>query len=474
MKFCRNKLVPKYITGNNSLSAQDIQKLLFESEVFNSKYQTNEDYFYGKHKILDRTFDDPTKPNNKVMANIPKYIVQVRTGYFSSGALTLESVNQDYMADIRDVLDYNDFNKLFNQLDTYSSIYGHSFLVLYINDEGRICMSAQSPKDWIYVVDNTLEEKPKYAIRYYAWWDDIENQQMYDIELYTNTEIIRYEGTPIELKEIDRRPHYFSSLPVLEFCENFSKQGSFENIINLIDTYEIMLSDTANTVNYFSDCYMVLSGLEETTADDIARMKNDRVLLVPEGCDASFLTKNVSENYNENMLKRLQELLFTTACTPLLSDSSFSSNSSGVAIQFKLFSMQKSVDIKESIFRASFNNMFNLIRDMMNLMDRKGYTEEDKVIQTYTRSLPLDLSSLSDSISKLNGIVSRRTLLSQLDFVSNVQLEEEQIMKEKEDEMMFQMRYLDIYAEHAPEVAETPDEAKNQVNTKKVGFDNEE
>ena len=47
--------------------------------------------------------------------------------------------------------------------------------------------------------------------------------------------------------------------------------------------------------------------MQETQAEDIARMKNDRVLLVPEGCEASFLTKDVSENYNENMLKRLQE-----------------------------------------------------------------------------------------------------------------------------------------------------------------------
>ena len=70
--------------------------------------------------------------------------------------------------------------------------------------------------------------------------------------------------------------------------------------------------------------------MQETNADDIAKMKNNRVLLVPEGCEASFLTKNVEENYNENMLKRLQEQIFTIACTPLLSDSSFSSNSSGV------------------------------------------------------------------------------------------------------------------------------------------------
>ena len=465
MKFCRNKLVPVYITGKEALSKEDVVRLLQESEVFSTKYTTNEDYFYGKHKILQRTFNDESKPNNQVMCNIPKYIVQVRTGFFSSSPLTLESENQEYLKDIRKVLEYNEFKQIFNQLDTYCSIYGHSFLVMYMNEEGRISFTAQNPTDWIYVRDNSLEQKPKFAIRYYAWWDDVENMQMYDIELYTDKEIINYEGSPVDLKEVSRRPHYFNGLPVIEFMENESRQGSYENVISLIDTYELMLSDTANTINYFSDCYLVLTGMQETQAEDIARMKNDRVLLVPEGCEASFLTKDVSENYNENMLKRLQEQIFVVACTPLLSDSSFSSNSSGVAIQFKLFSMEKSVQLKENIFRAGFNRMFNLIKNMINLYERKSYTEDDKIIQTFTRSLPMDLSALADSISKLNGVVSRRTLMSQLDFVSDATLEENQLRIEQEEVMEMEAKKAKMMFEATPQPIIAP--KSNNDNTVK-------
>ena len=473
MKFCRNKLVPVYITGKEALSKEDVVRLLQESEVFSTKYTTNEDYFYGKHKILQRTFDDKSKPNNQVMCNIPKYIVQVRTGFFSSSPLTLESENPEYLKDIRKVLEYNDFKQIFNQLDTYCSIYGHSFLVMYMNEEGRISFTAQNPTDWIYVRDNSLEQKPKFAIRYYAWWDDVENLQMYDIELYTDKEIINYEGSPVDLKEVGRRPHYFNGLPVIEFMENESRQGSYENVISLIDTYELMLSDTANTINYFSDCYLVLTGMQETQAEDIARMKNDRVLLVPEGCEASFLTKNVSENYNENMLKRLQEQIFVVACTPLLSDSSFSSNSSGVAIQFKLFSMEKSVQLKENIFRAGFNRMFNLIKDMINLYERKNYTEDDTIIQTFTRSLPMDLSALADSISKLNGVVSRRTLMSQLEFVSDATLEENQLRSEQEEAMEMEAKKAKMMFEATPQPTMAPksnndDTIKNIVQNKQT------
>jgi SPP1 family phage portal protein len=262
---------------------------------------------------------------------------------------------------------------------------------------------------------------------------------MYDIELWTKEEIITYEGSPMALNEVSRRPHYFGQLPVIEFMENESRQGAYESVIDLIDAYELMLSDTANTVSYFSDCYLILEGMDQTDPEDINQMKNNRVLLIPEGTHASFLQKNINETYNENLIKRLQEQIFVVACTPLLSDSSFSSNSSGVAIQFKLYSMEKSIQNKENIFNAGFNRMFAMIRTILNIKGA-SYTEEDQILLTFTRSLPLDLTSLADSISKLRGVVSDKTLMSQLDFVTDVRLEQERIEEEKQNNLEWERK----------------------------------
>ena len=446
MRYCRNKEVPVFITNKDELSTSDIITLMYEIEKFDNKYKTNSDYYYGKHAILNRTFDDTSKPNNKVVTNIPKYITQVRTGYFSSAPMSMDSINESYISDVRTILDNNDFKHIFSQLDTYCSIYGHAFLVMYLDDNGEIRIRPQKPTEWIMVYDNSLEQKPKFAIRYYCWLDDIDNQQMYDIELWTDKEIIVYEGSPMTLQEVSRRDHYFGRLPVIEFMENESRHGAYEDVINLIDCYELMLSDTANTVSYFSDCYLILEGMDQTDPEEIEQMKNNRILLIPEGTSASFLQKNINETYNENLIKRLQEQIFVVACTPLLSDSSFSSNSSGVAIQFKLYSMEKSIQNKENIFNAGFNKMFELIKTILNIRGAT-YTEEDKILLTFTRSLPLDLTSLADSISKLRGVVSNKTLMSQLDFVTDVKLEQEQMDKERQEEFNWQMKSMDLYSE---------------------------
>ena len=446
MRYCRNKEVPVFITNKDELSTSDIITLMYEIEKFDNKYKTNSDYYYGKHDILNRTFDDTSKPNNKVVTNIPKYITQVRTGYFSSAPMSIDSINGQYLEDIRAVLDNNDFKHIFSQLDTYCSIYGHAFLVMYLDDNSEIRIRPQKPTEWIMVYDNSLEQKPKFAIRYYCWLDDIDNQQMYDIELWTDKEIIVYEGSPMTLQEVSRRDHYFGRLPVIEFMENESRHGAYEDVINLIDAYELMLSDTANTVSYFSDCYLILEGMDQTDPEEIEQMKNNRILLIPEGTSASFLQKNINETYNENLIKRLQEQIFVVACTPRLSDSSFSSNSSGVAIQFKLYSMEKSIQNKENIFNAGFNKMFELIKTILNIRGAT-YTEEDKILLTFTRSLPLDLTSLADSISNLRGVVSNKTLMSQLDFVTDVKLEQEQMDKERQEEFNWQMKSMDLYSE---------------------------
>lgn len=459
MKFVRNKKIPVFQTGKEELAPTDIVRLLFESEIFSSKYETNENYYQGKHKILNRAFSDDGKPNNKIVVNYPKYICQVRNGYFSSSPLSIDSENKEFLEMVTDILDKNDFKKVFAELDGYSSIFGHSFLVLYLDEEGEIRMVPQPPQDWIFVRSNDLLQTPKFAIRYYAWWDDVLNEQQYDIELYTKSEIISYEGGPTDLKEVGRRPHYFGGLPVLEFSENNSRKGAFEDAIPLLDAYENILSDTVNTINYFSDCYLVLTGCEADDKD-IAEMKRNRVIVLPENSNASFLMKNINETYNKNALKSLQEDIFVISCTPLLSDSSFSSNSSGVAVSYKLFSMEKSTQNKENDFRKGFNEMFIMIKNIMALKGFK-YDDDAKIMMTFTRSNPVNsLTEISDSISKLRGTVSNATLLSQLDFVTNVELEKERLRSEKEEDMEFQLKYQTQMFGNANEVKTDSDKAR--------------
>ena len=110
---------------------------------------------------------------------------------------------------------------------------------------------------------------------------------------------------------------------------------------------------------------------------------------------------------------------------------------------------------------------------MINLYERKSYTEDDTIIQTFTRSLPMDLSALADSISKLNGVVSRRTLMSKLEFVSDAPLEENQLRNEQEEAMEMEAKKAKMMFEATPQPIIAPksnnnDPIKNIVQNKQT------
>jgi SPP1 family phage portal protein len=75
------------------------------------------------------------------------------------------------------------------------------------------------------------------------------------------------------------------------YLNNSELIGDFETVISLIDSYDKMESDSLNEMEYFSDAYLALYGMEGTEASDIAAMKENRVLLMPEDAKAEWLVK---------------------------------------------------------------------------------------------------------------------------------------------------------------------------------------
>ena len=102
--------------------------------------------------------------------------------------------------------------------------------------------------------------------------------------------------------------------------------------------------------------------------------------------------------------------------------------------------------------------MFNLIDNIMSIKDAEHHMS--KMIMTFVRSNPVNsLTEIADSISKLRGTVSNETLLSQLDFVSNVGLEKERLMREKEEDAQFQLKYSMAFMSNNEEPKVTSDKA---------------
>ena len=159
----------KYITLDEALD------FIQENEMKATHYKKLRDYYLGEHPIKGRTLQDPSKPNNKIVSNLPGFAVDIRTGYFSGEPLTI--VNDDEVATelLGDILEYNDFQDVNADLDEATSIYGTANLVLWVDEDGEIRMKPLTPLESFVIYDNSLIEEVVGVVMYYKYQE--QNQE---------------------------------------------------------------------------------------------------------------------------------------------------------------------------------------------------------------------------------------------------------------------------------------------------------
>ena len=418
------------ITTNSEYIAIEEALELINEHQFKTKgrYRKLENYFIGKHDILNRTMEDSSKPNNKVVTNLPSHAVGIRVGYFSGEPLTITSENETETLALNDILEYNDFQDVNSDLDELSSIHGTANLVLWIDEDGFVRMSPLKPSESFVIYDNSIKQEPIGAVIYRQYTSN--DQTFTEITLYNKDRIQHYKGdlqTPVLMGE---EPNFFGDIPMVEFMENKHRKGSFEDAISIVDAIENIMSSSVNEIEYFDNAYLLLKNLSATEPEDIINMKNNRTLLVDGDGDASFLTKTVSDSYIQNMLSRLTNDFHKLTGTPNLTDESFAGNASGVALSYKMFGLEKQMNKKESKWRKSIQRMIELIVNVLNMRGQNIDYRNYKI--TFTRALPQNVAETAQMVTSLNGIVSNETLLSLLPFIEKPLEELERVNNEKE------------------------------------------
>ena len=373
---------------------------------------------------------DPSKPNNKIANAYASYITDTLVGYFIGEPVTYTSNDNVLIQDLNMILEYNDEADENAELAKNASIYGVAYEMLYLSEEDKmIRFKSLNPKEVIPIFDKTVEQNLLAVMRYYEDYDYVEDNTYTIVEVIDSKMVRRYKlDTGLSL--LEEYPHYFSMVPVAIFKNNEDETGDFEQVISLIDAYDKMESDSLNDFEYFVDAYLALYGFT-ADAEDIAQMKENRVLLMDEGTSAEWLTKQTSDAYVENMKNRLDKDIHKFAKCPNMSDEEFASNASGIAIKFKLLGTENLVSIKERKFKRGLQQRLELM-SMINSVLREGF-DWRAIDIVFTRNIPSNDTDIANMVNTLKDIVSEETLLAQIPFVEDVQNELEKLKKEREE-----------------------------------------
>lgn len=394
------------------------------------RLQKLENYYNANNEIKNRVMKDVSKPNNKIANAYASYITDTLVGYFIGEPITYTSNDDVLLQDLNMMFEYNDEADENAELAKNASIYGVAYEMLYLSEEDKmIRFKALNPKEVIPIFDKTIEQNLLAVIRYYDDYDYVENKTFTIVEVIDNVKVRRLR-LDNSFTQLDEYQHYFSMVPVAIFKNNEDETGDFEQVISLIDAYDKMESDSLNDFEYFVDAYLALYGYN-ADSDDVAKMKENRVLLMDEGTSAEWLVKQTSDTYVENMKNRLDKDIHKFAKCPNMSDQEFASNASGVAIKFKLLGTENLVSIKERKFKRGLQQRLELM-SMINNVLREGF-DWRAIDIIFTRNIPSNDTDIANMVNTLKDIVSEETLLAQIPFVDDVQTELEKLKAEREE-----------------------------------------
>ena len=395
-----------------------------------NRYEPLYNAYTSDHEILHDPAKPKYKPDNRVVVNFPKYIVDTMNGFFIGNPIKIIA-EDEAVSDYVEYLDrYNDQDDNNAELAKICSIYGKGNEMYYTDEDSELCITYLDPKEAFMIFDESIIERPLFFVRRYV---DREGFEYGSISDETSVRNFKVTGGLTWLDEW--QPHYFPGVPATEYVENGERQGIFEPVMSMVNAYNKAISEKANDVDYFADAYLKVLG---TVVDneDVKFIRDNRIVnFEGDGSDkiiAEFMEKPNSDTTQENLLERLERLIFQISMVANISDENFGT-ASGIAMKYKLQSMSNLEKTKERKFAAGMNRRYQLL-----FGHPASKVPADAWIQLqykFTPNIPANLQEEAQIASQLEGITSHETQLKVISAVEDVKGELDKIEEENKEAM---------------------------------------
>lgn len=412
-------------------------------------------YYEGKHKILAE------RRKNRLVCNHAKDISDTASAYFIGNPISYKSTKNIKM--LMDAFDAAGADESDGDNGLDLSIYGRTYEYIYpIEGETDLTIKNLSPENTFMVYDDTIEQRELFAVYYYVRKDDSDKRQ----PVYVATILTEHYKYVLNIQDIDGQqalleepvPHFFDEIPVVEYLNNKLAIGDFELQIPLIDAYNALMSDRITDKEQFIDAILAIYGAllgdpdakdeDGKTAKD--RVKDDKLLELPKDSKAEYLTRTFDESGVEILKKAIEQDIHKFSHIPCMTDESFGGNVSGVAMEFKLLGMENITKIKIRYYKKGLRKRLRLFAGWLN-KSRAVTVDITDITPTFSRALPKNLLEISQIVANLWGKISKKTLLSQVPFVEDVEEEVKAVEKESEDAVKQQQAMFGLGSNTPPE-----------------------
>lgn len=415
------------------LTTADLQAFIQYNQQASTGYQENMRMYVGDHDVLHK-LGRGLGPDNRLVANLPHYIVDTYNGFFSGipAKITLDDKPKNEL--LQQWNDTNSFQDKLSEISKQADIYGRSLAFVYQDENSETKLAYASPIEAFMIYDDTVAHQPLAFVRY---WRDAENKQV--AKVYYADDVWDYYDDVLSVSDDDNP---FGVVPAVEFYANEERQGVFDNVKTLINALDKVLSQKANQVEYFDNAYLKILGIDLDQDGDgkpDIDIINNQLIYSPDAdatnATVEFISKPDGDNMQEHIIDRLISMIYQISMVANLNDEAFAGNSSGVALQYKLLPMKNMAANKERKFTQALRRLYRVVFSVGTVLPESDANAWQDLRFKFTRNLPVNLADEAQTASTLSGIVSKETQLSTLSIVDDPQAEIDRIRQEQADDV---------------------------------------
>ncbi len=391
-----------------------------------ARYEGLKKAYTSDHDILHETAKASYKPDNRIVVNFPKYIVDTMNGFFIGIPIKITADDEAVAERVEYFDQFNDQDDNNAELSKICSIYGKGYELYFADENSELNITYFNPTEAFMIFDDSVLEKPLYFVRLYKDYENKEFGCLYTKTYYRN---FKLEGG---FKWLDEGiSHGFDDVPATEFIENEERQGIFEPVMSMVNAFNKAVSEKANDVDYFADSYLKILGTK-LDSDDLQHIRDNRIINFEGDVDTGkliveFMNKPESDTTQENHLNRLERLIFQISMVANISDENFGS-ATGVALKYKLQAMSNLAKTKERKFTSGMNRRYKLL-----FSHPLSGVPADAWVQLhykFTPNFPANLLEEVQIAQGMEGITSHETQLKVISAVDDVQGEFDKIEEE--------------------------------------------
>ena len=424
-----------------------------------------EKYYIGLHDILLRKrtaigengelIEVDNLPNNKVVDNQYKKMVDQKTNYLLGKPVTFQSDNDAYENALKNIFK-NKFKRLLKTIGEDSLNCGIAWLYVYYNESGKLSFKRIKPYEMIPLWNNSEHTVLDGAIRVYEVIEVTDNSTEKVVE---KVEVFDANGISFfDLKDGDLIPcepfrqAYFTvtdenndkyeynwiNIPLIPFKYN-SKEiplimmvKSLQDGLNIIESnfQNSMEEDARNTIlilkNYdgqnlgeFRKNLSTYGAIKVRTADGVSG-------------DVNKLQIGVNSNNYKTILEIFKKAIIENAMGYDAKDDRLAGNPN----QMNIMSLYSDIDLDasnmETEYQASFEDLLFFVNSYLSNCNI-GDFDKDNVDIIFNRDMMISETEAIENCVRSEGLLSVETLVAQHPWVDDVGAELERIKKEKQD-----------------------------------------